>query len=215
MESPKPGYLPSGVYLHQDFNVNPKTGLVRLAVKSECHPPYESSFDSSWGYSRVKNPTPLQQSICDLVSQTLGDKWFFRQIRDNRRSRKYKSELKWGSNGTGLVLVYQRNAPVPLDSEQLKEQEMLTQTVMEISDKINELVAPRYTLNVPEVGVLWDRLCGGQGDWNWDSKIILVGLYFNDKEQILNELQTEISEGKGNLQALEKRTAQLKAELGK
>ena len=233
MTKSKPGtYLPSGRYLHDEFNVDPKTGLVRLGVKNEKHPPYESHFERSWGYLMVKNPTPLQKSICDVVSQALGTDWLFRQFRDYRKSSGvsskyfYKSELKWGNEGTALVLIYQRNAPIPSpeygDSpeydDELKECKILTQGVKKMaSDKINELVAPRYTLNTQEnaTEVWWDMLSCGQGDCRWDPKIILVQLYFSDKIQTLDRLQEKRKKGKGNLQTLDSEIAKIKAELGK
>jgi len=214
-------------------DTDPKTGLIDLGFKDKFVYDFnqnqiETRFDSSsktmgWAYSLVDNPTIIQQKVIELINEALGNGWIFRQLRDynepnDKLATRVKSDLRSGPSYTPLVIVYQRNTPLPIrtiftEKDGLNELRTLTNYVIDISDKITDIAKPRYTLTGVQVVYDWHSDWGRTGEGGDDIRICMSALFFDDKLEQLYDLRSRRKKFKREVKEIEDQIKDLEVQL--
>lgn len=227
----------SGVFLggRKTSDIDPATGLICLEHK-DCKNPRRKGrtrfetldYDGTNGYiySSVKELSEKQESVVEIVNDALGSGWTYRQVRDYsgysptpvKPLNPGKNGLKKGQDSLPLVLVYQRTG-LPLEkifTERygFSELKILTNKVVDVSDRITDLVKPRHVLEGVQVVYDWFNHLGSPGRGGDDVRIAMACLYFSDKAEQLHYKRIQLVESETRSMKLTSEIKNLEDELG-
>ncbi len=184
-----------------------KAGNVDLGIKDDpekyrrvdCDELITSySINYTVPYKLVKNLTPLQSSIGIIITGTLASDWYFRQMRvkATQQRNSVRSDITRGNCRLPLVLVYQRKTVCP-PFEVLEigsELNGLARLCANAETRINEAVKPRYVFTEVETNYDHRSDIGRRGAGVGDARILVVGLYFEDRKESLYEVGKKMNE---------------------